>query len=178
MDGPNLRSRLTPTDLAIAEFYLGSADREPDLDIRPDGDAEYLYRWYLTPRGPHGNVYLHLQVADDPERPLHDHPWDNQSVILAGGYDEVTCVNPPYGRVEIRKVRAGDTIHRKAEWSHRLILPKGFPYTMTLFTTGATRRDWGFWINNHRGRPDWVSHQECIVIDPDTGRSIFKGPTR
>lgn len=148
--------------------------REPDVDIQPDG-TPYLYRWHLIPRRKVGaNCYLHLQVASDPERPLHDHPWDNHSVILAGGYVERMQQTPPWGRVVERPRHKGEAISRRAEEAHRLILPEGTPYTLTLFTTGPVLRDWGFWINNHRGRPEWYSHERCIV-DVD-GKSTFKRP--
>lgn len=121
----------------------------PDLVIAPCGEP-YLYRWRLTPYAGsatdrHGNCYLHVQVLSDPERPLHDHPWDNTSLILAGGYDEI--YDPTGGsRVPLkRKLREGDFVYRTAETSHRLILPPDVPYAMTQFTTGRVRKEWGFW---------------------------------
>lgn len=119
---------------------------EPDMTIAPDGKP-YLYRWHVVPRNPIANVYFHLQVASDPERPLHDHPWDNTSVILAGGYTELYSPNPggKFHDVEEFARKPGDVIHRKAGHAHRLILPEGVKYTMTLFTTGPRIRDWGFW---------------------------------
>lgn len=168
---------LDPADYHRAVEILGSHQRlfKPDLTIAPDGTA-YLYRWYVTPRSKAGNVYFHIQVQSDPERPLHDHPWDNQSVILAGGYLEQIQL-PPWGQRRYERRRVGDVIHRGAKEAHRLILPDNIPYTMTLFTTGPSVRDWGFWIPTHRGRPDWVSHKECIVEMAD-GRLIFKEPVR
>jgi hypothetical protein len=41
--------------------------------IAPDGQP-YLYRWHVIERNPEANTYFHIQVDDDPERPLHDHP--------------------------------------------------------------------------------------------------------
>lgn len=170
---------LAPEDFHVASGIVGGLPRlmKPDLEIQPDG-TPYLYRWEIIPRRKFGgNVYFHIQVASDPERPRHDHPWDNQSVILAGGYDETYQEAPPWSRPQTRSVRKGDTVHRKAEEAHRLILPEGVPYTMTLFTTGPVKRPWGFWINTHRGRPEWVDEHECIVQTGD-GRSIFKEPVR
>ncbi len=164
---------LTNEDFATARLILGGV-REPDLTIAPDGGGAYLHRWHIVPRNPHANVYLHLQVQSDPERPLHDHPWDNQSVILAGGYDEVIEDHPPSGPRRIRKVRAGQVWTRRAEAAHRLILPEGIPYTLTLFSTGSSIRDWGFWIENHSSTPKWFSHTECLThVD---GRSVFHYP--
>ena len=156
----------------LAEDILDGL-RQPDLMIAPDGDP-YLYRWHVIPRNQRANVYFHIQVADDPERPLHDHPWDNTSVILAGGYDELVAhpIFPEQVTPKVRKVREGDVVHRKAEEAHRLLLASDLGYTMTLFSTGPKRRRWGFWF------PDgWHDQAEVIENLPD-GRSIFKDPTR
>ena len=156
----------------LAEDILDGL-RQPDLTIAPDGDP-YLYRWHVIPRNQRANVYFHIQVADDPERPLHDHPWDNTSVILAGGYDELVAhpIFPEQVTPKVRKVREGDVVHRKAEEAHRLLLASSLGYTMTLFSTGPKRRRWGFWF------PDgWHDQAEVIENLPD-GRSIFKDPTR
>lgn len=167
---------LREEDYKLARSIVGGYDRllEPDVIIAPDGQP-YLYRWHVIPRNADANVYFHVQVASDPERPLHDHPWDNVSVILAGGYDELLQAAPPFGHtIKVRRQK-GDTIFRKADAAHRLILPEGTPYTMTLFTTGPTKRDWGFWIVDHRGQPMWRSHKECVVVTPE-GRSMFVEP--
>lgn len=50
----------------------------------------YLLRWYLIPRNPIVNVYLHKFLRSDDDRALHDHPWWFVSLILRGQYDEVT----------------------------------------------------------------------------------------
>jgi quercetin dioxygenase-like cupin family protein len=153
--------------------HLRAHFRPWDLQIAPDGSA-YIFRWHLIPRNAVGaNVYLHLQVADDPERPLHDHPWDNTSVILAGGYREVYVTGQGEGyRLErVREVRKGDVVHRKAEEAHRIFLLPDTPYTISLFTTGPVRRDWGFWFEDPQR---WVSHPEVIEETAD-GRSVFKG---
>ena len=118
---------LWPEHLALARQIVpgeGQGLREPDFCIAPDG-VPYLWRWHVVPRNEHANVYFHIQVTDDPERPLHDHPWDNTSVILAGGYDEQVhrWGDPHSGYAPLppatRKVREGDVIHRKAEEAHR-----------------------------------------------------------
>lgn len=160
---------LRAEDWEVASRFLGSLHRDPDVVIAPSGGKDYLYRWHLTPRALEANVYFHLQVASDPERPLHDHPWDNQSVILAGGYQEVIQEHQHLIPTLANRSK-GQTIWRKAEVAHRLVLPATTPYTMTLFTTGPVRRDWGFWINSR-----WHSHDECITHDKD-GKSTFHYP--
>lgn len=175
-------SMLTEADRKLAKEILGYPEHwanaempEPGLVIAPAGeDKPYLYRWHLV-RTEHASVYFHIQVADDPERPLHDHPADNTSVILSGGYDELLDEHP--GRtwintssVQTLKRRAGDVIHRKAEWAHRLLLPPGFGYTMTLFMFGPKRREWGFWY------PDgWRPY--AAVTETHDGVSVHVKPT-
>lgn len=139
-------SQLSQEDRWTMLKFIGDF-RVPDLVIAPDGEA-YLYRWHLTPpKGP-ANVYLHVQVDDDPERPLHDHPWDNTSVILSGGYRETLSMSegePQPGNTFTFMRQKGDVIWRKAAWAHRLELAYKAPYAMTLFVTGPKLRDWGFW---------------------------------
>jgi hypothetical protein len=165
---------LTDEDQRLARSYLGGY-RQPDLTI---GQPAYLHRWHVIPRNYNANVYLHVQVSSDPDRPLHDHPWDNQSVLLSGHYNEIIGRKNPakaahYGEWEpiwqdVEMRRQGGVYWRPAEQPHRLVLPEDRPYTMTLFTTGPTRRDWGFWT-----RDGWKPHEECVVRDPETGASIW-----
>lgn len=163
-------NRLTEEDQQVAQHYIGSISRPPDLVIAPEGVGEYLFRWYVVPRNKQANVYFHIQTESDPERPLHDHPWDNTSVILAGGYDEIIDERPMiaahHPRVEHR--RKGDVIHRACTTAHRLIRPDDIPYTMSLFLTGPKVREWGFWKNG-----DFMPFQD-ITIEAD-GKSSWKG---
>jgi hypothetical protein len=160
---------LSIDDYALADRILGGPDgagihREPDLVISPNGHP-YLYRWHIVHDQNKANVYFHIQVASDPERPLHDHPWDNTSVVLSGGYDEVWSPQPwldehhPSIAHYERKLRSGNVVHRAAAEAHRLILPEHIPYTMSLFSTGPKVREWGFWF------PDrWRSFKEVTEI--------------
>ena len=174
---------LRPEDLQIAYQYVSGMKEVPgvgyfekielpDLVLAPDGKP-YIYRWYVVPKNETGNVYFHVQVASDPLRPLHDHPWDNTSTILAGGYDEIyrplDWEGSP-GREETRRLFKGQVVHRVAEEPHRIILPAGVPYTMSLFTTGPKRREWGFHMDG-----GWRSWKDCTVETPD-GRSTWKDP--
>ncbi len=146
---------LKPEDLHTFLRYVGEL-RDPDEVIAPDGQP-YLYRWFIVPPKSPANVYFHIQVGDDPDRPLHDHPWDNTSVILAGGYKETMSYSegPPVPVVMLRQ--PGDVIHRRGSWPHRLQLLRGENYTMTLFTTGPKNRDWGFWTDD-----GWVKWDQFV----------------
>jgi len=162
---------VTEEDKHLFAGLIGSLYREPDLIISDDEGTPYLYRWWLIPRNERGNVYAHLQVASDPSRPLHDHPWDNESTILSGGYTERLNHFPGSIASHVRDYprKLHDHIQRKAGWAHRLILPLGIPYTMTLFTTGPKVREWGFWHEN-----EWHPHEEWCKFD--NGTSLWLGP--
>lgn len=106
--------------------------RDPDFII---GD-NYLRRWWIIPRNPFCNVYLHEILHSDDDRALHDHPWDNTSFLIAGSYIEHT----PDG--SLTRV-AGDVISRPATAAHRLEVPAGGS-AISLFVTGPIVREWGF----------------------------------
>lgn len=108
------------------------ATREPDFVI---GNG-YLRRWWLIPRNRFLNIYLHEINKSDDDRALHDHPWHNVSVVLKGGYQEVT----PDG---VYTLRSRDIKCRSGSFLHRLVIPEG-GQAVTLFITGPKYRDWGF----------------------------------
>lgn len=165
--------RMTHKDQSLMARYLGPGwrMRPPDLIINSHHAGEYLWRWHIHTRADLPGQYLHIQTSSDPERPLHDHPWDNMSCILSGGYDEVSQMQPPHGDVQVREVRAGDTVFRRAEFAHRLILPESIPYTISLFTMGRRRREWGFWIDG-----TWHKYTDCLTYDASTQQTFFKYP--
>jgi len=108
------------------------ASRQPDFVIGDD----YLRRWFVIPRNPWLNVYLHEIRKSDDDRAFHDHPWTNTSFILAGGYVEHT----PEGRFPRF---TGDVVSREANALHRLELRPG-ESAISLFVTGPKIREWGF----------------------------------
>lgn len=118
---------------AWAEALMASRPR----DFAIGGDADpYILRWWVVPRNPWRNLYLHRVLRSDDDRALHDHPWPNESFVIAGSYIEHT----PDGSF-VR--RAGDSIVRPAHALHRLEVIPG-EAAITLFSTGAKEREWGF----------------------------------
>lgn len=153
--------------LAAAGFRY-TLSRQPDFVIGDD----YLHRWWLTPwtgwfikgegwRKQVGrilpNAYLHVVINGDDPRALHDHPFDNLSIILAGSYWEILkgglC----------KKRSAGDICFRRAETRHRLEVTDGGP-VLSLFITGPRRREWGFYTEN-----GWV-HWKNYTAENDRGK--------
>ncbi len=125
---------LPNADLAFMQEWAKAlmASRKPDFII---GD-NYLRRWWVIPRNPFCNVYLHEICKSDDDRALHDHPWRNTSLILSGAYWEVTPGETVF-RME------GDIIERRAEDLHRLEVEGATP-VVSLFMTGPKVREWGF----------------------------------
>lgn len=127
-----------------------TTQREPDFIIHND-DGEYLRRWYVIPRNPILNLYLHCIVGSDDDRALHCHPWLNISVLIAGNYREIVPTHPDQpsaddyldGGTRTHTRTAGDVIARSGNDRHRLV-NTGAP-CWTLFITGPVFRRWGFW---------------------------------
>lgn len=79
-----------------------------------DGDTPYLERYYVG--SPFGlRIYLHRFVASDPDRGMHDHPWQwALSIILSGWYYEERRDTLPGRPRMVRRLNwlRGDTFHR------------------------------------------------------------------
>lgn len=122
--------------------------------IRNTEFEPYLVRYALNT--PLFGIKLHHILRSDEERDLHDHPWSFLSIILAGGYREITPrAGQPRGKVEKvtflgrsremtwRWYGPGSILWRPAPWLHRLDLPPDTT-AWTLVITGPRRREWGF----------------------------------
>ena len=120
--------------------------RAPDFHI---GSPPYLERWWIIPRNPIFNIYLHRLLRDDDPRALHDHPWVNCSIILRGSYWEIMPN-------ETRLRRPGEIVFRRATASHRLALDRGAE-CWSLFITGPVVRVWGFHCPK-----GWVPWQQFV----------------
>lgn len=100
--------------------------------------APYLDRWYII-RTKRFGLYLHRFWSSD-EDGVHDHPWNNFSWVLAGGYWELL----PDGQRLWRP--PGYKKYRHAEEFHRVELKDGSAGgTWTIFGRFKRRRKWGFW---------------------------------
>lgn len=150
------------------------ARRAPDQTI--GGTAKpYLQRWYLLPRNPLANLYLHRVLRSDDDRALHDHPWWNLSLLLHGAYLEVVPQAPDlFYRFGDRRTQGllraeGELVLRRARAAHRLVLLDERP-VITLFLTGPRFRRWGFWCKPGTAgtRRGW-RHWKDFVAPGDKG---------
>lgn len=110
--------------------------------LGPDGSIvtsiPYLERWYIF-RTKWFGLYLHRFWKSD-EDGVHDHPWNNFSWIVAGGYYE----SLPDGQKPWRPT--GYKKYRHAEEFHRVEIPPDWEgHTWTIFGRFKRRRKWGFW---------------------------------
>jgi hypothetical protein len=125
-----------------------------------------LGRFLIKCNAPWQNARVHEILRSDEDRELHDHPWDYTSVILKGGYTEITHWDNfrdavkwaekegrPGGigfdaamrKWELRVMyTAGDVLRRKADFAHRLLVEEGKTAT-TLFIMGKKKNAWGFY---------------------------------
>lgn len=151
---------LSPEDYLLVTGMVDLS--QPNLIISPNGNNPYLARWHLH-KGNRASIYLHAQVADDPYCDLHDHPSASTSLILSGGYKEFVCnrVGDVWVPLPIPITRRpGDMIYRPAEAPHRLVLPEGSRYSLSLFMMAPGRREWGFWMDGV-----WANHKDVIKTE-------------
>lgn len=142
------------TKLAERLIMRVGCSRQPDKII-PDKGSTYLRRWFLIPKNPFINVYLHQFLRSDDDRASHDHPWlFNASLLLQGQYVEHTI---RAGGIEVQtrrqagqfKLRFGPAPHRirlltTAELDPTKPEDRTEWFCWTLFITGPVVRDWGF----------------------------------
>lgn len=146
---PAYRRRLPagPPNFGPVQFRDGEPATTglPRDEIRLGGEL-YMERFYLSADL---NVRLHHICMSDPDRDLHDHPWDFVSVVLTGAYCETTVEGSA-------TYSAPAVIARKAETLHRLTLLEGPMWTYVV--TGPVRRRWGFATPD--GWVDWAEYGE------------------
>lgn len=91
-------------------------------------------------------VRVHHILQSDDDRAFHDHPWSYMTIVLRGGYFEVTPIYDAsgiYKGVAREWVGAGSIRFRRAKSWHRLEIPEGRA-AWTLFITFKKQQAWGF----------------------------------
>jgi len=134
-------------------------DDTPDLVVGRIGGVPYLNRWYLIPRNPFCNAYLHQFLLPDIDEAPHDHPWRSLSFALEGDHAEL------HGKPESlqrRAIKKGDVTYRGLNHIHRVLLNENpnpdeheYDIAYTLFITGPIKRQWGFWCSDEKFMPWW-----------------------
>lgn len=145
---PHVGRLLTSQYLSAAERIIAGQGEWHTQEIMSPAGLIYMRRHFISGRAARPQVWAHEILLSDPDRWMHDHPWDYTSVIVSGSYDEET----PTG---IQQIDEGDHVERSAESLHRLHLTSP---VVTLFVTPRARRQWGFMTD--RG---WVSAREYLA---------------
>lgn len=107
------------------------------LSYEHDGVSECLEYWRI--KTPLFGLRLHRWRHDDNDHFSHDHPWSFVTLVLRGGYTDVT-----HDGIEDR-LRAGSIRFRRAEHRHMV---KDCEGCWTIVFMGPTRRDAHSWIGD------------------------------
>lgn len=143
-------------EVEVQKFFLWI--KKTILRVKTEGNPIYLIRYSLLTT-PWFAVKLHRILMSDDEC-LHDHPWSFISIILWGGYHEITQTVINLGRLKPLKVLVrehygpGSILWRPSPWPHRLEVTK--PATTIVITFKRTR-DWGFYTAN-----GWVFWEKFV----------------
>ena len=129
-----------------------SDSRDPDFKVI-GASGVYLNRWFVIPRNPVFNIYLHMFLRSDDDRALHDHPWSNLSYLVKGSYTEHTISQGGIHQKTVLKEGAL-RFRPSGKFAHRVELHDG--HCITLFITGPRYRNWGF----HCVHKGWVRWQD------------------
>jgi hypothetical protein len=101
----------------------------------------------FVPKFGGGAVYLHHYLRSDPDRGVHDHPWDHAlAVQLCAGYIEERWngVSAQGMRKRYKRRRPGFGYLLKGSDFHRVLVIDGAATSWSLFAHGPYRKQWGF----------------------------------
>jgi len=104
--------------------------------------CSYARRWVLN----FGifSIRVHNFMRSDDKRFFHDHGWSFLTIVLRGGYIDVS----PDGK---DKLTVGSIRYRKDEHKHYVKVEEIGCWT--LLFTGPNKRKWGFWVDGKFRRP-------------------------
>lgn len=149
----------------ILEWLANRIASERSVITRKWEQVPYLTRWTLSgsrygkdPSHRERAVFLHHFQRSDLDE-LHDHPWPFVSIILAGGYYEVTPAkgwSNGEGPTQRRWYGPGRILTRPANWIHRVEIPEGRD-AWTLILRGKKEKSWGFFCKSV-GYVPWRDH--------------------
>lgn len=122
--------------------WIAARCKEKITFVSPCNGLPYLTRYYLLgTRSSRWALHLHHIHQSDTDRDLHDHPWGFWSLILEGGYFEVTETGAKW-------YRPLSFLRRSARWKHRIALWGVLPPVWTLVLRFPYERKWGFHTSN------------------------------
>ncbi len=134
-------------------------------------DGPYMTRWAIAGKldDPKPATFVHWFQRSDADE-MHDHPWPFTTMIIAGGYYEVTPARGwKNGVGPVKKVwyNPGRILRRPANWIHRIEIPAGRD-AWTIVSHGEKQRAWGFWCPMIGWRP-WREHLRIATANDGHG---------
>lgn len=150
--------------------------------INGENGQPYLERYMIARWGKDGEhtIFLHRFLDSDPDKGIHDHPWDSKSFILAGGYNEKRLVKEgALEKVILRNIRPL-TFNKIGKGDfHQIIMKKNTP-AWTLFYHGPRVKHWGFQYydvlpNGTMKRSEFVPFNDTTKIDEKWELTAKKG---
>jgi len=151
-------------------------------------DDVYLIRYYVL-QSRWCNIFIHQFLRSDKDD-LHDHPWDFVTYLVRGAYTEqrwdeekqtvliTKRANYTYDDY-MHKVplRLNTFVFRRATDQHRVVVKEDLKQAdkhkaaLTLFMSGPTKREWGFWRTDFGGAGTkfrtWVPWRVYLELPPD-----------
>lgn len=126
--------------------------------IRGNQGEPYLERYHLFRLPGGGGAYIHRFLASDPDRGLHDHPWQRAlGMVLSGGYLEQRLEDDAV----IERILGPGRLNRlTGKDFHRIVLPGGRE-AWTFFMHSGTVKDWGFLSGTTDGERRYVPHEQA-----------------
>lgn len=173
--GPAPDMTLNGETVRELDQYLSAQSTTPYYTIGSEQGGAYMARDWLIEKSEHKPAArIHTIFRSDLDRAAHNHPWNNVSVILHGCYYELApakdgvedlsivpshvlggCSNIEPMKAILRK--PGDVVCRTFETRHKLLVPPG-EYAVTLFMSGPTKVEWGFFTEN-----GFVLHTDYLI---------------
>lgn len=163
----------------INKLLTKISGRLPYRQIKgPDGEP-YLERYFLAQfpkwrwlgKWAGGTIYLHRFIGSDPDRGLHDHPWEvAYSFILSGWYVEERWQNKWLGDKKLAMKSGGALTRITGDDQHRVVMEDG-AVTWSLFWHSKRIKGWGFfnYRDLHPGQSGEII-SEPFDAQPDQGR--------
>lgn len=120
----------------------------------------YMTRWYVDFWL--FSIRLHRFSRSDDDRWHHDHPWWFATLVLKGGYYDITR-DANFAVKDIDLVRPGRVRYRPFGHTHTVELRRGqdgneIP-AWTLVVTGRNKHRRGFYVQNSEGQSRFVNSQ-------------------
>lgn len=144
-----------PSHIERISMVKSALQRPADETLDHHQAGPYLEKW-LVLKDQKGNArYVHRFLRSDQDDETHDHPWDNVTICIEGGYWNVT----PDGRFWIAP---GDVVRRKATEFHRVELEPGIQ-PITIFDHGPKVNEWGFLLEDGTKMP-WAQFCEQSLM--------------